>query len=156
MIRRKYVVYAINVPVGVLQRGIRDHICTKMNASNISGYVRRGYSRVYYQHLIVEIIADLDTQETVVTDILNSTHWQYHLLSQKLISAEERKFGFTILPDASRKVVRGNGSDPKYDYKPTNERHDDEQSQSSFGSIPTSEQSCSSDGNGSRSSEGKK
>ncbi len=122
-LRRFYVLFNLQRPAEMLERGVREYIANQMKGRPIGGMIYRSTLPDYDQCLIIRASGTpgaLELFENTVLDLTDEEGNDYWECS-RVYKPEEAltklaSYEFTI-GQSSRGAVRGPNSDPKYDNK---------------------------------------
>jgi hypothetical protein len=112
---KRFILYNLTVPDGLLERGIRQHLVASAVGKQIVGSVMRVNDEEFGQSVVVNITATPAIVEDFVRDSLNSEYWSFETRHTEVRSDLPNQRQFNILQSA-RKAVRGPNSDPNYDH----------------------------------------
>ena len=113
--------YDIQVPEGLLERGIRQYFVDSCKGRQIVGSVMRTLDTEYGQSLMISITAASSVSDDSQRDVLDSGYWEYVTKNVETRHSMPNHRQFTILT-SSRNAVRGPNSDPNYDHISLQER----------------------------------
>ena len=112
---KRYILYDIQVPEGLLARGIRQYFVDSCKGRQIVGSVMRTVDNEYGQSLMISITAAPSVSDDFQRDVLDSGHWGYVTKNVEMRHSMPNHRQFTILT-SSRNAVKGPNSDPIYDH----------------------------------------